>query len=218
VVQALPMLVSNLMGQHIKPASQTLKGSPDLNVKQTTFKKIGKFLEKAEADGLIKLEMEKAGVQKLVSVNRLQSELVSFDVEGHTAPEEVVEDVYAISGHANAENKWQGKLPTKGTKSITIKQQKVRGNKNITVISNLEGFGIKLDRATKQEMTKKFSVAVSYSDDVHGGGGTIITVQGKFVTELHAFVRDRFGIPHQHIRIEGKKKGKGGGGGGGAKK
>ena len=71
------------------------------------------------------------------------------------------------------------------------------------------------DQSIRKELTSKFSVAVSYSEDEHGGSGKIVTVQGKVALEIAAFVTDRFGIPRRHVQIAGKTgKGKGSGGGG----
>ena len=82
----------------------------------------------------------------------------------------------------------------------------IGGHKNITVISNLESFGIRLDDALRKEMSKRFSVACSFTASKGGGGGLEVQVQGKYVMQLEKFVKDRFKIPSQHVKV-GKSKG-----------
>lgn len=81
----------------------------------------------------------------------------------------------------------------------------VGGHKNITVISNLESFGIQLDDTLRKEMSKRFSVACSFSAPKGGGSGLEVHVQGKYVMQLEKFVKERFGIPSKYVKIEKSK-------------
>lgn len=96
----------------------------------------------------------------------------------------------------------QGSLPKKGVKVITVMAKKVRGNKNVTTIHNLENFGIRLDAALRKEMAKRFSVAVTFTEAPDNT--MLVTVQGKFAVQLDRFLTERFGIPKKHIRVNAK--------------
>lgn len=95
-------------------------------------------------------------------------------------------------------------MPTKGSKVILIKLSKVRGNKNVTTIHNLENFGIALDEALKKEMAKRFSVSVSFAPTANKKEGLAATVQGKYVHQLQSFLTDKYGIPAKYFQIDAK--------------
>lgn len=83
----------------------------------------------------------------------------------HTrSPTHTDEAESANKGAAGASGKapplW--KVPTKGAKVIVIKLTRRSGNKNVTVISNLENFGIRLTDEIKKDIAKRFSVSVRY--------------------------------------------------------
>ena len=66
-----------------------------------------------------------AGVQKLVNIERSHSDLVGCNAKIFLKPETDDTDLFAVTGHANAANTWQGKRPAKGTKQVVILQKKV---------------------------------------------------------------------------------------------
>ena len=55
----------------------------------------------------------------------------------------------------------------------------VRGNKNLTVISNLENFGITLNEALRKDLAKRFAVAVTFTSGPDASKGKLIHLQGK---------------------------------------
>jgi len=201
---ALPMLISAFYAHHIKPACQLLKGNPDLAIKQTKHKKISVFLEAMAKDGIIYLNTVKEGVVQITAVDRNHDEVYKFDADAFLEPVIEAEATHDVVSRGNSENKWQGALPKRGVKVVTIMGKKVRGNKNVTTIANLENFGIRLDGAVRKEMSKRFSVAVSYSDSADATAGQVVTVQGKYAVQLEKFITERFGIPKKHIRSSAK--------------
>eukprot|EP00039_Didymoeca_costata_P010630 m.143613 g.143613 ORF g.143613 m.143613 type:complete len:579 (-) comp14903_c0_seq2:92-1828(-) len=199
----LPILISTFYAQHMIPKSSELKGGSDgIQIKQTKFKKIGNFLDEMSREDFIKMVTEKAGVQRITKVNRSHPDLVEFNVTHYLAQRDVEPDS-EVTG-LNKENRWTGQLPKKGTKFVNVSQKKVKGNKNITVVSNMENFGIRLDDTLKKELAKKFSVAVSFTD-VPGEGMSII-VQGKYYQQLQQWVTERFQIPKKYVNVNAKKK------------
>lgn len=95
-------------------------------------------------------------------------------------------------------------VPTKGSKVVLIKLAKVRGNKNVTTISNLQSFGIVLDEELRKALARRFSVSVSLAPTANQKEGLAITVQGKYVMQLQEFLMERFGIPAKFFKIEAK--------------
>ena len=153
--KCLPILVASFYSQHIIPAAARLIYRQELIVKKTKWKKIGTFLmEMAEAK-MISLFEEKPGVQQIWAVNRLHDDLLNFDPSVFMLPpteEEDVED--AIVGKKKPKPLFA--VPTTGPKKILIEMKVIRGNKNVTTISNLENFGIALDDGLRKDMAKKF--------------------------------------------------------------
>lgn len=207
----LPMLVSKFYSQHMLPAShavaRAIDGAPELKVKQTRYKKIGVFLEAMAKNGSIAVITEKAGVQKVVSVDRTHSNLIGFNVDRFAVPDpdNSAGADFAVAGHDNPGNLWQGAVPKRGTKLVTIHQKKVRGNKNVTVIENLSNFGIRLDDPMRKELAKHFSSSVTFSESADKTKGTVVILQGKYVIQLEKYIKDRYKLPGKYIRIASTK-------------
>ena len=157
-----------------------------------------------EGGGLVKTETSK-GVQQLVGFDALHSDLVSFDVDSMVAPpdgDDDDDDAGVIV--TNAAPRFS--VPKSGSKKIEISIKTVRGNKNVTLIKNLEPFGIKLDEALRSKMAKTFSVAVSYSDDPNKKLGQTVTLQGKYATQAERFLAAEFGIPKGYFQTNATKQ------------
>ncbi|KAF0294975.1 Eukaryotic translation initiation factor 2D [Amphibalanus amphitrite] len=110
----LPVLVSNFYAQHMQPNSQR-----PLDVKKSSYKKISKFLEKMQKDGLVQVKELSKGVQSIVSVRLDHPEIRSYKVQEicrDESPEpepdsagpsrskaiERVEELYIVSGNVAA--------------------------------------------------------------------------------------------------------------------
>lgn len=153
----LPILVSTFTANHLHPASRRVHPTRSLNVKQTRHKKMAAFLDAMQAEGLLKVATEKAGVQRIASVE-WQHELVGT-VDPSDYPD--VAEAEAEIASAAVGQRWQGTMPKRGTKKIEVVQQKKKGNKNVTVVSNLANFGFTLDEGLKKAMARHFSASVS---------------------------------------------------------
>ena len=107
----LPVLVSNFYALHMQPNSQR-----PLDVKKSSYKKISKFLEKMQKDGLVEVKELSKGVQSIVSVKLDHPEIRSYQVQEicrDESPEpqedaaassrsrtlERVEELYIVSGN-----------------------------------------------------------------------------------------------------------------------
>lgn len=69
----LPLLVSTFYAAHVQPACE-----PKVDIKQTTFKKLGKFLAQMEAEGFITIRQEQKGVEQVASINHDHPDLIAF--------------------------------------------------------------------------------------------------------------------------------------------
>lgn len=69
----LPLLVSTFYAAHVQPACE-----PKVEIKQTTFKKLGKFLAQMESEGFITIRQESKGVEQLASIKYDHPDLVAF--------------------------------------------------------------------------------------------------------------------------------------------
>ena len=107
----LPVLVSNFYAQHMQPNSQK-----PLDVKKSSYKKISKFLEKMQKDGLVQVKELSKGVQSIVSVKMDHPEIRSYKVQeicrdespepepdtagsSRSRPIERIEELYIVSGN-----------------------------------------------------------------------------------------------------------------------
>lgn len=202
----LPMLAATLYAQHVLPASRLLRG-PQLNVKYTQWKKLGVFLESMARAGLIVMEIEKAGVDRIVSFDHGHSLLLSYDPSDDYIPvdsDEKHNSDFDAKLNASGTVSWDGTLPKRGAKKIEVLLKKVRGNKNITQVSRLGNFGIKLDSGLQKEMKLRFSAAVSYVTGPDATAGTLITIQGKYVRQVANFITERFKIPAKYLDVKMK--------------
>lgn len=110
----LPVLVSNFYAQQMQPNSQR-----PLDVKKSAYKKISKFLEKMQKDGLVEVKELSKGVQSIVSVKLDHPEIRSYRVQQicrDESPEseqesfggprsrriERIEELYIVSGNVSA--------------------------------------------------------------------------------------------------------------------
>lgn len=83
---ALPLLTSTFYPQYVQAALE----SP-IDIKKTTYKKVGTFLKQMANEGFIVIKEEHKGVEKIVSVNIEHPDLLSFrprKVEKSDEPEE----------------------------------------------------------------------------------------------------------------------------------
>lgn len=210
----LPLLVSTMYAQHVLPASRRLRNGVDLQMKQTSWRKIGPFLADMQTAGIIKVIDVKTGVQHLTAIDRTHTEYLSFDSDAHTCEEQdpaglATAALQGAGGGAKAQRQWE--VPASGTKKIQIATRK-RGNKHVTVVRYLARFGLPLDDQLRKDISKKFSGSATYIDDPEKTAGPQLIVQGQYASELGQFLAERFGLPGQHILTEaskGKGKGKG---------
>lgn len=202
----LPLLVSTFYAQHMLPAARRLRYGVELQMKQTSYKKMAPFLKAMQTSGIIQVVDVKAGVQHLVSIDRLHSDYISFDTYAHVADE-----TSSTTGASRAsEQQWT--LPKSGSKKIMIAPKK-RGNKHVTVVRYLGRFGLPLDDQLRKDLAKKFSGSVTYVEDPEKTAGPQLIVQGRYPGEVGQFLVDRFGVPPRHFQVEGGKGGKGSKGG-----
>ncbi|XP_037086495.1 eukaryotic translation initiation factor 2D-like [Pollicipes pollicipes] len=110
----LPVLVSNFYAQHMQPNSPH-----PLDVKKSSYKKISKFLERMQKEGLVEVKELAKGVQSIVSVALEHPEIRSYKVQdicreeepapaepepaGHRSKTiERIEELYIVSGNVSA--------------------------------------------------------------------------------------------------------------------
>jgi translation initiation factor 1 (eIF-1/SUI1) len=97
---------------------------------------------------------------------------------------------------------------------VEIKNRK--GNKVVSIVSNLEKLGIPLDEFTKKGK-KRFACATSVCDENGDGQENDVVVQGNVEHEVQSFLQNEFGLPTKYIRVQvsdkvrRKKKKKAGG-------
>jgi translation initiation factor 1 (eIF-1/SUI1) len=204
----LPLLLSTLYANHILPMAAQMGRRPagSLNLKLTRWKKLAAFLAEWQHLGMVGLQTIKAGVEELVSVNRLHDRYLGFDVDAALA-----EDADAAGGavsfatteRAAAASANEFKVPAHGPKKITCELKQVRG-KNVTVVTALGKFGIHLDEELRRDLARHFSVAVSYQEMADRSLGTAIHVQGKYVVQVVAFLEARYKIPPRYWNVSHK--------------
>eukprot|EP00730_Choanoeca_flexa_P009877 TRINITY_DN1426_c0_g1_i1.p1 TRINITY_DN1426_c0_g1~~TRINITY_DN1426_c0_g1_i1.p1 ORF type:complete len:632 (+),score=196.74 TRINITY_DN1426_c0_g1_i1:108-2003(+) len=210
----LPMLLSTLYANHVLPTSRRLRNAPQLNVKQTRWKKFGAYMKHLDDDiTLVEIEDVKAGVQLLRRCDRMHSMYFNYDNAWLLTDEEMATDeddgvqFYTTAKAAKAQAS-AFVVPKSGPQKIVIEQKRI-ANKNMTVVSALSRFGIRLDDELKRAVAKRFSVAVSYADSPDASLGRLLRVQGKYLQELADFLMERYSIPKRYITIlkaKGKKK------------
>ncbi|KNC86142.1 hypothetical protein SARC_01711 [Sphaeroforma arctica JP610] len=83
----LPVLVSAFYGSHMVPAR--MPGTDGLDIKGSKYKKIGKFLQDMEKEGIITLKEQSKGVSVITSVNRTHEALAHHRVIKGTVNKEV---------------------------------------------------------------------------------------------------------------------------------
>lgn len=86
----------------------------------------------------------------------------------------------------------QGKL-----KPIVCKEEN-RGNKQVTMVSNLKSFGIELDKLSS-EFQKTFASSCSVQEEV-------ILVQGYRGKEIIEIMKKEFRIPSEYLELVQKHK------------
>lgn len=70
---ALPLLTSTFYPQYVQPALE----SP-IDIKKTSYKKVGNFLKQMEKEGFITIKEETKGIERIYAVNLEHPELVGF--------------------------------------------------------------------------------------------------------------------------------------------
>jgi hypothetical protein len=151
----LPILASTFTAKHLHPASRRVNPSRSLNVKQTQYKKMAKFLLDLQDAGVLKVATEKAGVEYITVVDWKHELLSTID------PRDYPDEPDPAGDAGDLGQKWNGQLPKRGTKRVEIVQKKKKGNKNVTVVSSLENFGFELDENLKRTIAKHFSASVN---------------------------------------------------------
>eukprot|EP00049_Salpingoeca_infusionum_P028029 m.35768 g.35768 ORF g.35768 m.35768 type:complete len:652 (+) comp9920_c0_seq2:196-2151(+) len=193
---SLPMLVSTLSGPYITAYCRKLRRAQgqELRVKQTKWKKLGVFLREMEAQGIIKLAEDKPGVLSLLSIDLAHDAFVGLSEDDELVCEGADgEGQFAVTKKSKAQAS-QFKA-TKG--KITICMRRIR-NKNKTIVENLTKFGIHLDNDLKRALSNKFSGSVSIVE-AHGQGNPQLHIQGKYVTQVAQFLKERYSIPDAFI-------------------
>lgn len=69
----LPLLVSTFYATHVQPACE-----PKVDIKQTSFKKLGKFLAQMATEGFITIRQEQKGVEQVASIQHDHPDLAAF--------------------------------------------------------------------------------------------------------------------------------------------
>eukprot|EP00058_Branchiostoma_floridae_P005947 XP_002591435.1 hypothetical protein BRAFLDRAFT_205481 [Branchiostoma floridae] len=91
----LPLLTSKLLRGHMQPCCPAEKS---LDLKKSSYKKLSKFLQAMQTQGLIQVKELSKGVESVVEVNRGHEELKSFEVPDVELPAVEVNDPGTAAG------------------------------------------------------------------------------------------------------------------------
>jgi density-regulated protein DRP1 len=101
-----------------------------------------------------------------------------------------------------------GKVKKEEVQKVVIRKAPGARNKKklMTIVSGLDTYGVKLDKAAKL-FAKKFSCGCSVSKGVPGGKGEEIDIQGDFDDEILQVILENFKeVPKDKITFEAVKK------------
>ncbi|XP_071799844.1 eukaryotic translation initiation factor 2D-like [Asterias amurensis] len=294
----LPLLTSNFYRSHIVPCCPE---DQTLDMKKSSFKKLSKFLQMLQGQGLLKVKEEKKGIDFIVSVDKDHPDLRSFIVPTSTSETQDPRDsknqpaasgggsfqvkllcgvsgdmlpVLRSSGYSKGDwmthetlrdavtnyirlndlvdkadakfvyldgtlhdalinrsegyvdklrwdqlfSRCNGKMTSgyevlvggqrssnpksvrKGKlQPIQLKIEKKSGNKNVTVIQNLEFYGIE-----PKEFAHRLQVGVAASSSISQmpgqGSGSQVIIQGKQIRFIETLLTDHYNIPKKHIQ------------------
>ena len=93
----LPMLVSTFYSQHMLPGRP--EGS-EVNLKTSTFKKIGVFMKTMEAEGCLKIKQKSAGVDQITEIDK-RCKYIHETTQRIGKPDKKVQDTTTSSGDAD---------------------------------------------------------------------------------------------------------------------
>ncbi|XP_053670493.1 eukaryotic translation initiation factor 2D [Anopheles nili] len=94
---ALPMLTSTFYPQYVQP--EIPEG---IEMKKTSFKKVGTFLKQMADEGLIEIKEEKKGIEKVTSLNLEHPDVLSFYPYKTTKPSVDQESGGAVSAESSS--------------------------------------------------------------------------------------------------------------------
>lgn len=279
----LPLLVSTFYATHVQPACD-----PKVEIKQTTFKKLGKFLAHMESEGFVTIRQEQKGVEQLASIKHDHPELSAFipmasatsqdnsaavaapqthvllnamtkvftiteatypffsffqmTVETNLVEEQVVKCfkeytlknklhdpmdrskiipdkvLQSVFGQEQAIsitfpqglNALFGRMPSKyemrsaavaskagKVPAIQMVLKKCSGNKKVTLVTNLEAYGILLNEFAKQcKLAVQASSTINQAKDTKGNQ---LLVQGNQIRFIHTLLTETYKVPANRI-------------------
>lgn len=102
-----PILTSNFFRVHVIPNSTV----PNLDIKKTKWKKVGKFLSEKQSQGFLTIKEEKKGIETITNINREHPQIVEFKATPISRPENspneakngyqppVINELYIVTGN-----------------------------------------------------------------------------------------------------------------------